>query len=59
MKNLVVGMLEIKEKFENSSLYATCCEGKQSRLPFKHQGTRDKEILEVIHADLWGSMETA
>lgn len=35
-----------------------CCEGKQSRQPFCHKGTRATEILEVIHSDLAGPMET-
>lgn len=34
-----------------------CCEGKQHRLPFPREGTRAKEVLEVVHADLCGPME--
>lgn len=34
-----------------------CCEGKQTRLPFKHKGTRANSVLEVIHADVCGPME--
>lgn len=34
-----------------------CCEGKQSRPPFNHQGTRATDILEVIHGDVCGPME--
>lgn len=34
-----------------------CCEGKQSRLPFKYQGSRANKPLEVIHTDVCGPME--
>lgn len=34
-----------------------CCEGKQSRFPFKHKSTRVSEPLELIHADVCGPME--
>lgn len=34
-----------------------CCEGKQSRLPFS-TGTRATEVLEIVHADVCGPMET-
>lgn len=33
-------------------------EGKQSRQPFCHKGTRATGILDVIHSDLAGSIET-
>ena len=36
----------------------TCCEGKQSRLPFKDVGKRASSLLEVIHTDLCGPMQT-
>lgn len=35
-----------------------CCEGKQSRLPFPHKGHRSEKLLELIHSDLCGPMET-
>lgn len=35
-----------------------CCEGKQSRLPFTHVGTRSIDVLDVIHGDVCGPMET-
>lgn len=35
-----------------------CCEGKQTRLPFKHKGTRAKKLLELVHTDVCGPMET-
>lgn len=41
------------------STCSTCCEGKQSRLPFKHVGSRANEILELIHTDICGPMEVA
>lgn len=35
-----------------------CCEGKQSRQPFGHSGNRAAGLLEVVHSDLAGPMET-
>ena len=34
-----------------------CCEGKQARGSFKNKGTRAKNKLEMVHADLCGPME--
>lgn len=36
----------------------TCQEGKQTRLPFKSQGSQTKDLLELIHSDICGPMET-
>lgn len=36
----------------------TCQEGKQTRLPFKTQGSQSKDLLELIHSDVCGPMET-
>lgn len=41
----------------SKSTCTVCCEGKQSRLPFG-QGTRSSEVLDTIHADVCGPMET-
>lgn len=35
-----------------------CCEGKQSRFSFSHSGSRADTLLEIIHSDLCGPMET-
>lgn len=35
-----------------------CCEGKQARLPFPNTGTRSNQLLEVIHGDVCGPMDT-
>lgn len=35
-----------------------CLEGKQTRKPFNNKGTRASEILELVHSDLCGPMET-
>lgn len=35
-----------------------CCEGKQTRLPFPNKGSRAVNILEVVHSDICGPMET-
>lgn len=36
----------------------TCKEGKQTRLPFKSTGIKAKSLLELIHSDICGPMET-
>lgn len=35
-----------------------CCEAKQTRLPFPNFGSRAKALLEIVHTDLCGPMET-
>ncbi|KAG6456369.1 hypothetical protein O3G_MSEX009690 [Manduca sexta] len=35
-----------------------CCEAKQTRLPFPHSGSRANALLEIVHTDLCGPMET-
>lgn len=58
MKNAVEGMhLDEKVDISNSSCIV-CCEGKQSRLPFTHKGTRSDELLSIVHTDICGPMET-
>lgn len=42
----------------SKSTCKVCCEGKQTRLPFGHKGTRSNENLEVVHADVCGPMES-
>ncbi|GBP65698.1 Retrovirus-related Pol polyprotein from transposon TNT 1-94 [Eumeta japonica] len=34
-----------------------CCEGKQSRQPFAHEGNRSTELLGVVHCDICGPMK--
>lgn len=36
-----------------------CCEGKQSRQPFKHKGSKATGLLDLVHSDVAGPMETA
>lgn len=36
----------------------TCKEGKQTRLPFKSKGSRASNILDLVHSDICGPMET-
>lgn len=42
----------------NSNECVTCCEGKQSRLPFSKHGTRAESLLQLVHADVCGPMES-
>lgn len=37
----------------------TCCEGKQSRLPFPSRGNRSTQLLDIVHTDVCGPMECA
>lgn len=57
MQNAVNGMtLEHKVDITKSTC-TVCCEGKQSRLPFTHVGSRNTEVLNTIHTDICGPME--
>lgn len=59
MPDAVSGMeLEKKSDISQSSCIV-CCEGKQSRLPFGHAGSRSSELLGIIHSDVCGPMENA
>ncbi|GBP51181.1 Retrovirus-related Pol polyprotein from transposon TNT 1-94 [Eumeta japonica] len=58
MRNGAVTGISYSDKSEISKSTCTvCCEGKQSRLPFGHAGTRSSKPLDVIHADVCGPME--
>lgn len=35
-----------------------CCRGKKARLPFPKEGSRARKLLEVIHSDVCGPIET-
>lgn len=48
----------LKQNAKSNMYCSSCLEGKQSRLPFKHVGTRATKPLEVIHSDLCGPMES-
>lgn len=59
MKDGAVDGLLCVEKFNiERSNCIVCCEGKQTRLPFKNKGVRASKVLEVIHGDVCGPMET-
>ncbi|CAF4918661.1 unnamed protein product [Pieris macdunnoughi] len=59
MRNGAVEGLEFEKKTEISKFNCTvCCEGKQTRLPFPHSNHRSEHVLEKIHADVCGPMET-
>lgn len=38
----------------NNKVCVTCIRGKQTRLPFKHEGNRASQLLELIHSDVCG-----
>lgn len=56
MQNGAVNGLDYKGKIEKENC-ETCCEGKQTRMPFKHIGTRANGVLDLVHADVCGPME--
>ncbi|GBP14615.1 Retrovirus-related Pol polyprotein from transposon TNT 1-94 [Eumeta japonica] len=59
MKDGAVTGMDYKDKAViDKSTCVVCCEGKQSRLPFNHVGTRSTETLHTVHADLCDPMET-
>lgn len=41
----------------NSMICITCLKGKQTRQPFKHEGSRATDPLGLIHSDICGPME--
>jgi len=49
--------VELSKK--GNQVCTTCLEGKMSRQPFKNTGTRAPELLQLIHSDLCGPMETS
>lgn len=50
--------INISTKNTENSVCIPCCEGKQTRLPFPHSGSRANGLLEIVHSDLCGPMET-
>ncbi|KAJ0169236.1 hypothetical protein K1T71_015266 [Dendrolimus kikuchii] len=42
----------------NDMICVSCLEGKQTRQPFNNEGSRAHSLLETIHSDLCGPMET-
>lgn len=59
MKNGAVKGMSFTEKSQiTKSNCKVCCEGKQSRLPFPNAGNRSTELLDTVHADICGPMET-
>lgn len=57
MQDAVEGVKFIETANINKSNCIVCCEGKQSRLPFAHEGNRSTKLLEVVHSDICGPME--
>lgn len=57
MQDAVEGVKFTETAKINKSNCLLCCEGKQSRLPFAHEGNRSTKLLEVVHCDICGPME--
>jgi hypothetical protein len=58
MKEGAVGVFYNEKADIQKSNCQVCCEGKQTRLPFPSANHRSKKLLEVVHSDLCGPMET-
>lgn len=59
MKNGAVEGVYYREKADiKKSNCEICCEGKQARLPFPSAGHKSEKLLELVHSDLCGPMET-
>lgn len=58
MQEGAVDGLNVDEKHVDSNICEVCLEGKQSRLPFNNKGHRASGLLELVHADICGPMET-
>lgn len=58
MNSMVLGLENLNTK--NISQCTSCIKGKQHRDKFpKEGGTRAKEVLELIHSDICGQMQTS
>lgn len=58
MQNAVEGLSLNKKIDINKSTCVTCCEGKQNRLPFPNVDKRSTDLLNIVHADVCGPMES-
>lgn len=58
MKNGVVSGMHFSDDDSEIRNCETCARGKLARLPFKKSNSESKEILELIHSDIVGPMET-
>lgn len=52
---LVDGLVYQEKNIGNCEV---CCRGKQARLPFPKEGSRAEKLLEIIHSDICGPMES-
>lgn len=57
MQKAVEGVMLDKKADISKMNCVVCCEGKQSRLPFAHDGNRSTELLNIVHTDICGPME--
>ncbi|XP_026475639.1 uncharacterized protein LOC113380719 [Ctenocephalides felis] len=56
-KGLVKGLTISEKATSDINNCIVCCEGKQTRLPFKHKGSRAVKVLELVQSDVCGPME--
>lgn len=58
MRDGAVDGIKFDGKADDVQNCEVCCEGKMHRLPFPTSETRSTKILELVHSDLMGPMET-
>lgn len=58
MKNGSAKGISFDGESSELSQCVVCCKGKQTRASFKHTGRRATGVLDLIHSDLCGPMET-
>lgn len=57
MRKCSVNGLDCKDAVNSSEVCVVCCEGKQTKQPFKDKGNRATSRLGIVHADLSGPVE--
>lgn len=58
LKKLDIEGIELIKKENQNNACVVCLKGKQAKLPFNKCGNRANELLELIHSDVCGPMET-
>lgn len=58
MRDGIVDGIKFNDDDSDVKRCEACCVGKQARLPFAKSETKTKQILELIHTDVMGPMQT-
>ena len=54
----MVGLPKLKN-CEMSKICEACKYGKKNRLPFPHEGYISKNLLDLVHTNVWGPTKNA